>query len=43
LVDLHQQGRFPIDRIETHYSLDDLGTAVEDARSGKTAKAVLHP
>jgi aryl-alcohol dehydrogenase len=43
LVDLHLQGRFPIDKIETHYTLDDVDQAIEDSRSGKTAKAVLHP
>ncbi|MEV4018880.1 NAD(P)-dependent alcohol dehydrogenase [Nonomuraea angiospora] len=43
LVALHRQGRFPIDKIETHYPLADLDRAIDDARSGKTAKAVLHP
>ncbi len=43
LVDLHLQGKFPIDRIETHYPLDQLDRAIDDARSGRTAKAVLHP
>jgi len=43
LVDLYQQGRFPIDKIETHYRLEEIGTAIEDSRTGRTAKAVLHP
>jgi len=43
LVDLYQQGRFPIDKIETHYRLDQIGTAIEDSQTGRTAKAVLHP
>ncbi|WP_186459206.1 NAD(P)-dependent alcohol dehydrogenase [Saccharopolyspora dendranthemae] len=43
IVDLHLQGRFPIDKIETHYPLSDMDWAIADARSGKTAKAVLHP
>jgi aryl-alcohol dehydrogenase len=43
LVDLHLQGRFPIDKIESHYSLDELDHALDDARTGRTAKAVLHP
>jgi aryl-alcohol dehydrogenase len=43
LVDLHRQGRFPIDKIETHYPLADIDRAIDDARSGRTAKAVMHP
>jgi aryl-alcohol dehydrogenase len=43
LVDLHLQGKFPIDTIETHYPLRQLDQAIDDARSGTTAKAVLHP
>ncbi|MFG6502281.1 NAD(P)-dependent alcohol dehydrogenase [Microbacterium sp. P05] len=43
LVNLYQQGLFPIDKIETHYPLDDIERALEDSRSGATAKAVLHP
>ncbi|GAA2234328.1 NAD(P)-dependent alcohol dehydrogenase [Promicromonospora sukumoe] len=43
LVDLYLQGRFPIDKIETHYPLDDIDKALADSRSGRVAKAVLHP
>ena len=43
LVDLYLQGRFPIDKIQSHYRLDQLAEALEDSRSGRVAKAVLHP
>jgi aryl-alcohol dehydrogenase len=43
LVDLYLQGQFPIDKIETHYDLDDIEQALDDSRSGHVAKAVLHP
>ena len=43
LVDLYLQCKFPIDKIEPHYDLDDIEKALDDSRSGRVAKAVLHP
>ena len=43
MVELHKQGRFPIDRMITFYDLDRINEAVEDAESGRTLKAVLRP
>lgn len=41
LLDLHQQGRFPYDRLITTYDFREINTACEDAESGKTVKPVL--
>jgi len=43
MVELHKQGRFPVDRMITYYDLDRINEAVEDAESGRTLKAVLQP
>ncbi|KAA9160577.1 NAD(P)-dependent alcohol dehydrogenase [Amycolatopsis acidicola] len=43
LLELHRQGRFPIDRLVTTYPLEDINKAVEDAEAGKVVKAVLIP
>jgi len=43
LLQLHQQGRFPFDRLIETYSLNDINKAVDDTESGKTIKAVLKP
>jgi len=43
MVELHKQGRFPIDRMITFYDLDRINEAVKDAESGRTLKAVLRP
>lgn len=43
LVELYQQGDFPIDRLITKYPLDQINQAIEDAESGKVIKAVLVP
>ena len=42
LLDLHEQGRFPIDRLNTHCGgLADINGAVERIESGEVVKAVL--
>lgn len=41
LLGLYKQGRFPIDRLVTTYDFAQLETAIEDATSGSTIKAVL--
>ncbi len=41
LVALHQQGRFPVERLMTFYDFDEIDRAAHDAESGKTIKAVL--
>ena len=41
LVDLHAQGRFPFDKMITHYPFDKINQAVEDQLAGKVIKPVL--
>jgi aryl-alcohol dehydrogenase len=41
LVELWQQGRFPVDRIMTFYDFDQINEAVHDAEAGTTIKPVL--
>jgi aryl-alcohol dehydrogenase len=41
LVDLFQQGRFPIDRLIATYAFKDINTAVQDATEGVVLKPVL--
>ena len=43
LVDLYRQGRLPLEKIITFYSLDDIQTAVHDSEQGRVVKAVLKP
>ena len=43
LVDLFQQGRFPIDQLITFYPLADIQSAVTDMENGKVIKPVLRP
>jgi aryl-alcohol dehydrogenase len=43
LLELHRQGRFPIDKMVRTYPLADINQAVEDTESGRTLKAVLLP
>lgn len=42
MVALHMQGKFPIDRLMTHYEFKDINKAVEDTEHGQTLKAILH-
>lgn len=41
LVELHRQGRLPIERLITHYPLDQLDTAATDMLEGKVVKPVI--
>lgn len=41
LVDLYRQGRFPFDRLITHYPFEQINRAVEDLESGRVIKPVL--
>lgn len=41
LVDLYRQGRFPVDRLVSKYSFEDINQAVADATSGAAIKPVL--
>ena len=41
LIELWRQGRFPVDRIMTHYSFDDIDRAARDAEDGTVVKPVL--
>lgn len=43
LVELYRQGRFPLERLTTFYSLDEIDQAVRDSESGKVVKAILRP
>jgi aryl-alcohol dehydrogenase len=41
LLDLHRQGRFPVDRLVKNYPFEQVNTAIEDSLSGATIKPVL--
>lgn len=41
LVRLWEQGRFPVERLMTHYDFDRIEEAVADAESGRAIKPVL--
>src|SRR5215469_2084645 len=41
LLDLHAQGRFPVDRLVKNYPFTALNTAIADSLSGATIKPVL--
>ncbi len=41
LIDLYKAGRFPFDRLITHYGFDDINQAVTDTRTGAAIKPVL--
>jgi aryl-alcohol dehydrogenase len=41
LVELHRQGRFPVDRIVTKYPFGEIQRAVEDVESGAAIKPIL--
>jgi Zn-dependent alcohol dehydrogenase len=44
ILDLHAQGRLPLDRLVTRrYPLEDVNTAFEDMSSGVVARGVLQP
>ncbi|MGW1148118.1 NAD(P)-dependent alcohol dehydrogenase [Streptomyces sp. NPDC002454] len=41
LIDLYRAGRFPFDRLVTHYGFDEINEAVTDTRTGAAIKPVL--
>jgi aryl-alcohol dehydrogenase len=41
LIELWQQGRFPVDRIITHYDFEEIDQAAADAEAGRVIKPVL--
>ncbi|CAL5874487.1 uncharacterized protein PFLUO_LOCUS8783 [Penicillium psychrofluorescens] len=41
LVDLYQQGKFPVDKLSTVYDTDATEQALQDLHSGKTIKPIL--
>lgn len=41
LIELWQQGRFPIDKVTKRYSFEDINTAFDDSISGRVVKPVL--
>ncbi|WP_417563070.1 NAD(P)-dependent alcohol dehydrogenase [Microbacterium sp.] len=41
LIRLHQDGRFPFDRLIRHYPFDQIGAAFADSAAGTTLKPVL--
>ncbi|BEN48336.1 MULTISPECIES: NAD(P)-dependent alcohol dehydrogenase [Serratia] len=41
LVDLFTQGKFPIDKLITFYTLNEINQAIEDSQRGKCIKAVI--
>ena len=41
LIDLYKAGRFPFDRLITHYGFDDINQATTDMRTGAVIKPVL--
>ncbi len=43
LVDLYVSGRFPVDRLITHYPLGQINRAAADSLSGIAIKPVLRP
>lgn len=43
IVELYQQGRFPIDRLIEYYPLEEINKAATDSEQGAVIKAVLCP
>jgi aryl-alcohol dehydrogenase len=41
LIELWEQGRFPVDRFMTFYDFGQIDEAAHDAESGKVVKAVV--
>ncbi|APE35162.1 aryl-alcohol dehydrogenase [Nocardia mangyaensis] len=41
LLDLHAEGRFPVERLITRYPHTDIATALADQRAGRVVKPVL--
>ena len=41
LIELHRQGRFPLEKLITTYPFEDIAEAMHDSETGKTIKPVL--
>ena len=41
LIDLHERGRFPFDRLVKFYGPDEMSKAAEEVEEGSTLKPVL--
>jgi len=41
LIDLYQQGRFPIDKLVSFYDLKDINQAAEDSENGTVIKPII--
>ncbi|WP_322046575.1 NAD(P)-dependent alcohol dehydrogenase [Paraburkholderia sp. J67] len=41
LIDLHMEGRFPMERLVDYYPLRDINRAVADSRSGRVIKPIV--
>lgn len=41
LINLHQQGAFPFDKLTKTYAFDDINTAFEDSANGSTLKPII--
>jgi aryl-alcohol dehydrogenase len=41
LIEMHQQGQFPLEKLITFYDFDQFGEAMHASKSGKVIKAVL--
>lgn len=41
LVDLHMQGRFPLERMVKYYELESINQAIDDQASGATIKPIV--
>ena len=43
VIELYLQDRFPIDRLNRYYTLDEINQAAADSEHGTIIKAVLRP
>jgi aryl-alcohol dehydrogenase len=43
LIDLYRQGKLPLEKIVTFYTLDEIEQAVADSEAGRVVKAILRP
>lgn len=41
LINLHRQGRFPVEQLVTRYAFEDINRAVRETEQGLTVKAIL--
>ena len=41
LMELHRDGRFPVDKLVKFYDFADVNQAIHDSDSGRTVKPIL--